>query len=264
MTAVPFRNARLLAAALWLSACAPLRQGSPLATAWVASPNHGPREASLVVLHYTSDDDVDTALRTLTDPVREVSAHYLVGRDGRIIQLVDEARRAWHAGASYWDGITDVNSISIGIELDNNGVEPYPQPQVDALLGLLADLQRRLGIATANFVGHADVAPRRKLDPGPLFPWRTLAEHGFGLWCDASEADALATPPGFDIAAALNHLGYDTSDLGAALQAFRTHFLPGADDDTAALREPALLQCLLRKRDGDDATAPSVPPPGQP
>lgn len=232
-----------------LAACAPLRQGSELAHRWEPSPNHGPRQASLVVLHYTSNDDADTALRTLTDPLREVSAHYLVGRDGDIVQLVDETRRAWHAGASRWGGIDDVNSVSIGIELDNNGFEPYPPAQIDALLALLADLQLRLSIPAANVVGHSDVAPRRKLDPGPLFPWRLLAEYGFGLWCDAPDPALIADPSGVDVAAALGHLGYDTSDLEAAQAAFRLHFLPDADEATAALLEAATLDCLLRRRE---------------
>jgi N-acetylmuramoyl-L-alanine amidase len=239
---------------LLLTACAPLRQGSELAGRWEPSPNHGPRQASLVVLHYTSNDDTDTALRTLTDPLREVSAHYLVGRDGDIVQLVDETRRAWHAGASRWGGIDDVNSVSIGIELDNNGFEPYPPAQIDALLLLLADLKLRLSIPTANFVGHADVAPRRKLDPGPLFPWRILAEYGFGLWCDTPDPALIADPLLVDVAAALRGLGYDTSDLEAARAAFRLHHLPDADEPTAALLEAATMDCLLRQRD-----APATP-----
>ena len=130
-----------------LSACAPTRQGSALTDEWIPSPNHGPRRPTMVVLHYTTNNDTETALRTLTHPEREVSAHYLVGRDGRIVQLVDEARRAWHAGASYWQGNQDVNSASIGIELDNNGHEPFPDRQIDALLALLDDLRARYAIA---------------------------------------------------------------------------------------------------------------------
>lgn len=239
---------------LLLTACAPLRQGSELAGRWVPSPSHGPRQASLVVLHYTSNDDADTALRTLTDAAREVSAHYLVERGGRIVQLVDETRRAWHAGASHWGGIDDVNSVSIGIELDNNGFEPYPPAQIDALLALLADLQQRLQIPAANVVGHSDVAPRRKLDPGPLFPWRILAQHGFGLWCETPDPAVVADPSGIDVAAALRSLGYDTSDLEAARAAFRLHFLPDADEPTAALLEAATLDCLLRRRDAPEAS----------
>ena len=167
-----------------LSACTPTRQGSALTDEWIPSPNQGPRRPTMVVLHYTTNDDAATAIRTLTNPEREVSAHYLVGRDGRIVQLVDETRRAWHAGASFWAGNRDVNSASIGIELDNNGHEPFPERQIVALLALLGDLRERYAIPAENIVGHSDVALGRKVDPGPQFPWRMLATQGYGRWCD--------------------------------------------------------------------------------
>ena len=228
--------------AFLLSACAPTRRGSMLADEWIASPNHGPREPTLVVLHYTTNDDADTAIRTLTNPKREVSAHYLVGRDGRIVQLVDEIERAWHAGASYWGGNRDVNSASIGIELDNNGRETFPQRQIDALLALLSDLRQRYDIPAANVVGHSDVALGRKVDPGPLFPWRALAANGFGLWCDPPYPPA---PPGFGLATALHALGYDTAEPEAARRAFRLHHLPAADALAAMAVESDLAYCLL-------------------
>ena len=239
--------ARYLALAALLSACAPAHRGSALADAWIASPNHGPREPSLVVLHYTTNDDAETAIRTLTNPQREVSAHYLIGRDGRIVQLVDEDRRAWHAGASYWRGTRDVNSASIGIELDNNGNEPFPAPQIDALLALLADLRKRYGIPAANVVGHSDVAPGRKVDPGPRFPWHTLAEHGFGRWCTRPYP---AAPPEFELEFALSALGYDIRRPDSARRAFHLHYLHDLDALAAAAVEKDLAYCLLRQSGG--------------
>ena len=181
---------------LALSACAPLTpRGGSSAAEWAPSPNFGVRRANYVILHHTSNDTLAQAQRTLSDPERSVSAHYLVGRDGRLLQLVDEHQRAWHAGASWWGGHTDINSASIGIELDNNGSEPFADAQIDTLLRLLADIQARHRIPRANFIGHADVAPGRKTDPSALFPWRRLAAAGFGLWC---ESPATPAPPHFD------------------------------------------------------------------
>lgn len=233
---------------LALAACAPLPQRAGIPTEWQASPNFNERMPNFVILHHTSDDAVDEALRSLTNPLRQVSAHYLVGRDGRIIQLVDERARAWHAGESKWGANTDLNSASLGIELDNNGSEPFPEVQIAALLRLLADIKARYQIPAANFLGHADVAPRRKVDPSSYFPWKTLAENGFGMWCDAPFS---RLPPSldasFDAALALRALGYDTDELAAAVRAFKLRFLP--DDARPELdeRSRALLYCLYRK-----------------
>jgi N-acetylmuramoyl-L-alanine amidase len=229
---------------LALAACAPMPQRAGIPTEWQASPNFNERKPNFVILHHTSDDTVDAALRSLSDPLRQVSAHYLIGRDGSIIQLVDERARAWHAGESKWGADTDLNSNSLGIELDNNGHEAFPEVQISALLRLLADIKERYRIPAANFLGHADVAPGRKVDPSGYFPWKTLADHGFGLWCDPPFFEP---PPLFDDALALRALGYDTDDLAAALRAFKLHFLP--QDSSTGLDENgrALLYCLSQK-----------------
>ncbi len=228
-----------------LAACtqAPLRTGVP--STWQPSPNFDERRPNFVVIHHTSNDNSEAALRTLTDPLREVSAHYLVARDGCVFQLVDERKRAWHAGKSYWGGDTDLNSSSIGIELDNDGEEPFPAAQISALLTLLADIGERYRIPTANYVGHADIAPKRKSDPSRLFPWHTLAEHGFGLWCDTPPP---GLPPNFDATMALQALGYDVSDGNAAIQAFKLHFVQ--DDVSPELHDAdlRLLACLVRRK----------------
>jgi N-acetylmuramoyl-L-alanine amidase len=230
-----------------LAACAPAPQRAGIPTSWHGSPNFNERKPSFVIIHHTSDDNVEQALRTLTNPVRSVSAHYLIGRDGSIIQLVDERARAWHAGEAKWGSDTDLNSASLGIELDNNGREPFAEAQISALLALLTDIKARYHIPAANFLGHADVAPKRKADPSRFFPWRSLAENGFGLWCDPPFAEP---PAAFDTVAALRALGYDTADAGAAIQAFTLHYLP--DEFSSALSEHSrgLLYCLYQKGAG--------------
>ena len=244
----PFR-ALVSVLSLLLAGCAALPQGAGVAVEWRPSPNFDERKANFVIIHHTSDDNIEQALGTLTNPLRAVSAHYLIGRDGKIYQLVDERARAWHAGESKWGSNSDINSLSIGIELDNNGQEPFPELQISALLGLLADIKQRLGIPRANFLGHADVAPKRKTDPSRYFPWQRLADQGFGLWCEPpypvpAPAFEQKVEPGGELQA----FGYDSSDLPAAIRAYKRHF---ARDESAALLsedDRALLHCLLMKR----------------
>ncbi len=241
-------NVLKLAVPLYLllcAACAPLPTGTVERPIEVPSPNHNERRPNIIILHQTSNDDAARALRTLTDPDRAVSAHYLIGRDGLIYRLVAENRRAWHAGASYWGGNTDLNSASIGIELDNNGAEPFPEVQITALLDLLRDLQMRHRIPPANVIGHGDIAPQRKVDPSTLFPWHRLAEAGFGLWCRQSpvtEAEPLDTTLWLQV------LGYDVADPQAALMAFRRHFLGDALSIALSPQEQALLRCLVMEK----------------
>lgn len=195
-----------------------------------------------MIVHDTANRDVERALRTLTDPGGGVSAHYLIGRDGMLYQLVDESERAWHAGASYWGGNTDLNSASIGIELDNTGAEPYSEAQIVSLLALLKDLKERYRIPAHNFLGHGDVAPGRKVDPSRYFPWERLASEGFGSWCSEPPATSVAELP--DPALALQAIGYDVSDRTAALMAFRRHFLGVDADAEASEAERALMLCV--------------------
>jgi N-acetylmuramoyl-L-alanine amidase len=227
-----------------LAACAPLPQRAGIPATWMGSPNFDDRRPNFVVIHHTSDDTAEQALRTLSNPLRSVSAHYLIARDGGIVQLVDERARAWHAGESKWGAETDLNSASLGVELDNNGREPFPEVQISALLDLLGDIKRRYRIPSANFIGHADVAPRRKTDPSRHFPWKTLAERGFGLWCDPPFAEP---PVSFDAVTALRALGYDTGDRGAAIRAFKLHFLPEDASSELSERNRGLLNCLIEK-----------------
>ena len=236
----------LLAAGL--SACAPLKEP---AAPWIApaipvtqrpSPNFDERRPNFVILHHTTNDTAERALTTLTTPARKVSSHYLIGRDGVLYYLVDERHRAWHAGLSYWGGHRDLNSSSIGIELDNNGFEPFAEPQIVTLLALLADLKARYGLPATAFLAHADVSPGRKVDPSAHFPWQRLAQHGFGVWCDPPYP---AVPAGADAALLLQAFGYNVWNLDAAVASFKLRFAP--EDTTPGMTEKdlSMLHCLV-------------------
>lgn len=160
-----------------------------------SSPNCGPRRGGLlptmVVLHYTAMDSAEAALERLCDPQAEVSAHYLIDGQGAITQMVDEAARAWHAGAGEWGGVDDINSRSIGIELDNRGTHPFAAPQMDALVPLLKGIMARWNIAPDAVIGHSDMAPGRKADPGPYFDWARLARLGLAASAQPRDTGAL-------------------------------------------------------------------------
>ncbi len=233
-----------IAACLFAAACArlpPAEEGVIQAP----SPNFDARHPNYVIIHQTSDDTAEEALATLRNPERKVSAHYLVGRDGALYQLVDENARAWHAGASYWASDTDMNSASIGIELDNNGEEPFAEPQIVRLIQLLADLKARYRIPQANFLAHGDVAPGRKVDPSALFPWERLAAAGFGPWCREPPANIEALG---DATLGLRLLGYSVADPVAALAAFRRHFLGIESNAAPDARDLAMLNCLVQQK----------------
>lgn len=190
------------------------------------SPNCGARRdgarPSLIVLHYTAMQSAEAAIARLCDPAAEVSAHYLIWEDGRVTRLVDEAERAWHAGAGAWGPVTDVNSHSIGIELSHRGDHPFSHRQMAALERLLPDIMARWGIGPEGVIGHSDMAPGRKIDPGPRFDWKRLARQGLALW------PAAAATPVADLDAALRRLGYTAEvDVETRLAAFRLRFRPG-------------------------------------
>jgi N-acetylmuramoyl-L-alanine amidase len=181
----------------------------------------------MLVLHYTGMETAEAALQRLTDPEARVSAHYLIDEDGAIVRLVAEDRRAWHAGVASWRGATDINARSIGIELVNPGHEfgyrPFPEAQMAALAGLATDIVARHPIPARNVVGHSDVAPRRKMDPGELFDWPRLAAAGVGLWPE--ESDTCIMDPEA-VRAMLAEVGYETENLHLTLKAFQRHFRP--------------------------------------
>lgn len=213
------------------------------------SPNHGARRGGqaprLVVLHYTAME-TDAALARLCDPAAEVSAHYLIGEDGRLHALVPEERRAWHAGAGAWGPWSDVNSVSIGVEIANPGDAPYAAPAMRTLSGLLADLLARHRLPPQAVIGHSDCAPGRKADPGPRFDWRGLAREGLSVWPEPEPA-ATGAGPSADPArfrADLAAFGYTAPVAdGVLLAAFRCRFRPGAAGplDAADMRLAAAL-----------------------
>jgi len=215
------------------------------------SPNFEPRRAEVIdmlVLHYTGMRSGAEALDRLCDPNAKVSAHYLIEEDGRVFALVAESQRAWHAGASFWRGETDINSRSIGIELVNPGHEfgyrAFPAAQISALIGLASDIIGRHPIPARNVVGHSDIAPTRKEDPGELFPWQALAEeHGIGLW-PCGEPTPL--PPEHVLLAGLAQVGYDILDPKAALMAFQRHFRPWKLDGHVDEESVGRLRSLTR------------------
>ncbi len=225
-----------LAAAMFLAACTtiPPNQRSPLAE-WRPSPNHDLRKAVIVVLHYTVEDTLEGSRKILSDDTRKhpVSSHYLIDRDGRILQLVPDHLRAWHAGDGRWGTIPDLNDASIGIEIVNTGSEPFPDAQVAAVIGLLDDICKRHGIPKSQVIGHGDLAPGRKIDPGVQFPWKRLADAGFGQW---PQGELVDPPAGFDGWTALRVIGYDIRDKAAVLRAFRIHYR-ARDDGKDAVGE---------------------------
>ncbi len=183
-----------------------------------------------MVLHYTAMADCAAAARALCDPAREVSAHYLIGRDGAVLALVDEDKRAWHAGAGQWRGCGDVNSRSIGIELDNDGRTPFSEPLMAALEPLLAAILGRWGIGAAGVIAHSDMAPGRKVDPGRRFDWRRLARQGLAVWPEPGSARRDAARFHADARA----FGYPAMDDALLLETMRLRFRPWASGPLTA------------------------------
>ncbi len=239
----------LLVCALAACSSTPPAPRNPLAT-WVPSPNHNARTPVVIVLHHTDQTSVRQSLATLrgSNSGGKVSAHYLIGADGHRYQLVSDERRAWHAGAGRWGTISDLNSASIGIELDNDGRSPFTEAQIASLIVLLRDLSERLRIPPQQVIAHADLAPGRKQDPSRFFPWQRLAEAGFGVWPRA--ADGLP-PPGFDAWQALARFGYPLENRAAAAGAFHRRFRgrddlpPELDAEDARILHSLLLQMPL-------------------
>ncbi|MGB7126737.1 MAG: N-acetylmuramoyl-L-alanine amidase [Methylovirgula sp.] len=226
---------------------------SPLVRRVHPSPNHAPRRGKLdlILIHYTGMASGAAALARLCDPAAEVSAHYFIAEDGDILQLVPEARRAWHAGESCWAGETDINSASIGIEIQNGGhafgAPAYPKAQIEAVIALCRDIAHRRAIAPARILAHSDVAPGRKIDPGEYFPWSELAKEGVGHYVRphliGEDVPLAPGAVGAKVAALQEMLavcGYDTSVSGAydtktvnAVAAFQRHFRPARVDGKA-------------------------------
>lgn len=225
------------------------QQGVELPQEWVGTVNFNLRKPNFVVLHYTAQDSVEQTIKTFTNQNTQVSAHYVLGKDGKVIQMLNDYLRAWHAGSGKWGSETDLNSSSIGIEIDNNGKEPFTEVQIQSLITLLDTLKNRYKIPQANFIGHSDLAPGRKVDPGKYFPWKRLSENGFGFWYDESLLSNTFVPQNFEPKTALRIIGYDIRNYDVAVRSFKLHFFPEDARNTAELdaRQCALLYQLYVK-----------------
>ena len=229
------------------------------------SPNFDARKSppDMIVLHYTGMKTGEGALARLCDASAKVSSHYLVEEDGRTFRLVPEERRAWHAGVSFWKGDTDINSRSVGVEIVNPGHEwgyrAFPKAQIAAVIALVADIRTRWTIDDRRIVGHSDVAPDRKDDPGELFPWKALAQAGHGLWVEPAAAPGAPLAEGaegagvFALQAGLTRLGYDCAPSGtfdahttSVVRAFQRHWRQEKFDGVADGETRARLIALLR------------------
>ncbi|MFD2513571.1 N-acetylmuramoyl-L-alanine amidase [Pontibacter locisalis] len=250
----------------------------PVGDYWVGATNFNMRKPNFVIIHHTAQNSTAHTLKTFTTPATSVSAHYVIGRDGKVYQMLNDYLRAWHAGAGKWGNNTDINSSSIGIELDNNGAEPFSEEQIKSLLGVLEMLKKKHSIPAANIIGHSDIAPTRKVDPNPTFPWKKMAENGFGLWYDEDVLDSVMVaktypvsdstilqngvqdslvvfekrplyevPESFNPQEALRIIGFDISNLDAAIKAFKLHFIQ--EDINAVLTDDdkRILYNLYRK-----------------
>ena len=199
---------------------------------WIGTTNFDLRKPNFVIIHHTAQNSCEQTLQTFTLERSKVSAHYVICKDGTIHHMLNDYFRAWHGGVAKWGNNTDINSSSIGIELDNNGYEPFDTAQINSLISLLDKLKRSYNIPDANFIGHGDIAPKRKVDPNIYFPWQLLATKGYGVWFNPDSTIQL--PPSISIPLALNLVGYDIKDTAAAILAFKRHF---RQDSTSVINE---------------------------
>ncbi len=222
----------------------PIKDSASNAPYFVGTTNFNLRKPNFVIIHHTAQNSCDQTLKTFILTKTQVSAHYVICKDGRVHHMLNDYLRAWHAGVSKWGNNTDINSSSIGIELDNNGDELFPEQQIESLLKLLAVLKKTHTVPAANFIGHSDIAPGRKVDPNRYFPWQKLSSQGFGLWYDTT---AVKLPDNFDMIQALRIIGYHVKDTIAAIQSFKIHFIP--QDKSKGLTETGkkILYALSRE-----------------
>jgi N-acetylmuramoyl-L-alanine amidase len=212
---------------------------------WVGTTNFNMRKPNFVIIHHTAQNSCDQTLKTFTLPRTQVSAHYVICKDGTIHHMLNDYLRAWHGGVAKWGNNTDINSSSIGIEIDNNGFEPFTNQQITSLLTLLSSLKRAYAIPTANFIGHADIAPTRKNDPNVNFPWKQLADSGYGLWWN--DTTGVAVPPDFNNLQALRIIGYDIKDSLAVFQTFKRKYEQVDNSPVLTEEDRKILFTLYKK-----------------
>ena len=224
----------------------PLKDSTGLLYApdWTGTTNMSLRRPNFVVIHHTAQNSCEQTLRTFTQTKNPVSAHYVICKDGTVHHMLNDLLRAHHAGLSKWGNNIDLNSSSIWIEIDNNGYETFTEPQINSLMEVLGRLKRAYNIPNANFIGHADVAPGRKVDPNKNFPWQKLAQSGFGCWYDTA---GVQVPADFNPLLALRIIGYDMKNEKNAIQSFKIHFVQ--QDTTKVINEAdkKILYDLMKK-----------------
>lgn len=213
---------------------------------WIGTTNFNLRKPNFVIIHHTAQNSCEQTLKTFTNTRTQVSAHYVICKDGTIHHMLNDYLRAWHGGVSKWGNNTDINSSSIGIEIDNNGLEAFTDQQINSLLTLLMNLKKVYTIPTANFIGHQDIAPGRKVDPNVYFPWKRLADSGFGIWW--SDTTNVVVPYDFNPLQALRIVGYDIKDSVAVIQTFKRKY-EQIEDKNAVLNEgdKKIVYTLYRK-----------------
>ncbi|MFM1754446.1 MAG: N-acetylmuramoyl-L-alanine amidase AmiD precursor [Bacteroidota bacterium] len=212
---------------------------------WISTVNFNLRKPNFVVIHHTAQDSLQQTLKTFTLTKTQVSAHYVISNDGTVVQMLNDYLRAWHGGNASWGKNTDINSASIGIELDNNGTEPFSEAQINSLIALLSRLKKDYNIPTANFIAHSDIAPSRKSDPSSFFPWKNLAELGYGFW---PEPQLEKAPDYFNVEHALRIIGYTTQNLSGAIKAFKLHYIQTEVDDTLDEKTINTIYSIYKKQ----------------
>ncbi len=210
----------------------------------VGTTNFNLRKPNFVVIHHTAQNSCEQTLKTFTNPQTQVSAHYVICKDGTVHHMLNDYLRAWHGGAGKWGNSTDINSNSIGIEIDNNGYEAFTDLQINSLLHLLSVLKKEYNIPAANFVGHADIAPGRKVDPNRNFPWQQLAINGYGYWYDTTYTQV---PGNFNAMQALRIIGYNVQDSASAVYSFKLHFVQSDSSKMIADTDKKILFELMKK-----------------
>ena len=219
--------------------------GIKMSTEWVGTTNFSMRKPNFVVIHHTAQNSCEQTLKTFTIPRTAVSAHYVICEDGTVHHMLNDYLRAHHAGLGRWGNVTDLNSSSIGIELDNDGTEEFKYAQIQSLYTLLERLKKAYSIPAANFIGHSDLAPTRKNDPNVHFDWNELSARGFGLWY--GDTTNLAVPNDFNAVQALRIVGYDVTNTAAAITVFKRKYLKIDNSKELTEADKKVLYALMKK-----------------
>ena len=222
----------------------PLQDSVSYGSDFVGTTNFSMRRPNYVIIHHTAQNSCEQTLKTFTLPRTQVSSHYVICKDGTVHHMLNDLLRGHHAGVSKWGNATDLNSSSIGIEIDNNGMEEFTEAQINSLLDLLERLKKAFNIPATNFIGHADIAPGRKVDPNRNFPWQKLSQQGFGYWYDTTN---VKVPIDFNAMQALRIIGYDIKVDTNAVQSFKLHFVQKDSSKVITDTDKKILMDLVKK-----------------